>query len=643
MGQYSLVENNAHLKDENGRIHYVDAREARQWILYALARKYPYYGTVVIERGTDWDDDIKELAKYGVFLDTVLVSGEFNFEARMVILPFEALGSDHKDLEGLHRALMEYYKTLCENQIPDEELAKKSPEFLYLDGLEEYKLYREVRKLLEKEEIWKKTRLAFVDLEEYRKQQEEVLQEKLKESIDFYLKTLKPEEIYQVGRDDPLIKYWMNTSGEMAEAKFHTLLELYEQIISMPQTHFYFLFLDKIDTMVFAAFAAAFITHGKKLLVHISSQSRIYEQYILQFSRLDFGTIEQRLYRLQTLGNLSAGPDVYTLRTCITASGNPSLGLLKNTYIDLKFKVVDMETLTGLVGKKDGKYIYRVDPDDFDSCGKIYTEEDFDFGEVDEEGDPKYSLQPVTKALGIPKILDGKQKPGSDYVEYMYRVLRLIDQYVCTYTHFTTLRDAIVVQGPNKSYIGVGSLESKFEGDLLSLGKDESYIIEDMELPAEMYDVRLIFNWSKEYLSRLQKAYASKYDGKDLAGFKLSYGTLPKLNRDEIYMCLYWACQHEIGNLNKKVDLDWTQLMMANTFNYWVSKYLFPVMFETLKVFKPYGFREFSADKSPLNIFGGFNYRYDKRAMLFVQVYQEAFKAFPGSVRRLDDGSGLSD
>lgn len=107
-------------------------------------------------------------------------------------------------------------------------------------------------------------------------------------------------------------------------------------------------------------------------------------------------------------------------------------------------------------------------------------------------------------------------------------------------------------------------------------------------------------------------------------------------------MCLYWSCNDEQGSLKVDVGVNWCEMMLANAFNYRVSKYLYPKMFNDLKVFKPFGFRDFAASDSPLNIFGGFNYQYNSSRQSYeVKVFQEAFKTFPGAVRRIEDGANV--
>lgn len=630
MENYSLESEHGYMIDRQGGVHYIDGMLTENLILYSLTREYPFYSTITIESGTQYDDVLSTMSVYGVFLDNAAIARDFNFESRIVIVPFDAINIEDV-ASSLSKYLIEFYSRLCNDSIDIQELSTKRPKYIYFDGLTDYLVYRKIQsELLSQpmEKRWNQCILMFVDKVAYQKNVELIHSEQLLQSSKFFLKTVNQEDIYYFRRDDPLISPWCQTRDIEPLVKFNRLINTYKELIQKKETYFVFTFAEGLDNTLMAAFAAAFITHGKKSIMHVYAQDHAYEEYIFQFSTFDFGSIEQRISRLRSIGVENA------IRVGMSKSKIPEMCVIRDIDYEFTYKVVELPKLLSLLKDTSRGYIYCTDADDFDSCGKVY-QDCFDLYATDEDGEPLYSLQPVLETLGIPYVGYTQSPDYAKYTEFLYRVLRLVDQFVTDYNHFTTLRDLIVIQGPETSYIGVGKLNYQFRGDILSLGKTSQHILKNVPLPTELYDHRVMYDFGPDQIRALSQAYLRNFKPEELQGFTPMMLEVEPLDEDEVIMALYWACNDELAKLNRDYGISLFELLLANTFNYRVHKYLYPKMFT--KGFKPFGFREFESNKSPLNIFGGFQYQISAQHSAYVRVYQEAFRTFPGRVRRVKD------
>lgn len=654
LDNYSLNEEHAYAIDAQGAIHFVDARNTEQLILYALTLRYPGFFTIVIDSGTMCDDVLAGMQVFGVFLDSAHITRENNYDSRLVIVPYAVFGPppfNSASFERLQIYLLAYYHEMRRGlTMPsDEELCNNRPLYLYFDGLTDYLEYRQISQAFGKQHIstkWNQSAVVFIDTASYEANRAQIMRESLFRSIDFFLKDVPEDNVYHVESGDPILKHWTSSKREVPTTRFAHALETYRQICAIEEEYIVFTNMEILDNLIFASFAAAFITHGKKMIAHLPSQNATYEKYIFRFNEFEFGSLEQRISRLHQIGVENS------VRVSMSSSDIQQLSVLRSVDYQFTYKVVELSKLLSLIDTSSGEPTYKTDADDFDSCGPIYSD-CFDMGAVDNEGYALYSLVPILEALDIPFIQHIKAptpgEPTPEHyttLEYLNRVLRLVDQYVCNYSQYTTFRNLIIIQGPETSYIGVGNLEYLYRGDTMSLGSTDQYILQNVALPTQMYDHRIIFDFDEVGFKRILNAYNKHYYGNLPEGFAIQLAEVDPLTEQEIMMCLYWACDDEQCTVKFSADVGthWCDMMLANSLNYRVYKYMYPIMFDKMKIFKPFGFRDFAVNDSPLNMFGGFNHSYDtSRQTYYVPIFQEAFRTFPGVVRRMENGEDIQD
>ena len=637
MGKYTLIPEHGYCK-EGDTIHYVELNTP-QGILYVLTKEYPNYVSITIPDADIWRSQLLQLKNYGVYTVQNVVAHRYNFSDRLIIIPLSIIHSALSNPESLKDYVIQHYQNINKS-IADK--MERAPSYIYVDGLNDYEEYKKLRTWLKEEsgEFFQNSIIYFADYAQYKKFAEaEELSNVLSLVADF-IESIPKDQKYEIRSDNEWIQDWVITK-DLYSTQFMLLRKLYQHIISIKEPYIVYYSRQSLHPQALAAFALAFITHGKKLIIADAGMLSAYENFIMKFCGFQFGTIEDRIDRFHELAVINS------IRVFISHDGGHNLCVVRDADFSLKYQVVRLDKLLNLIREKDGKVIYKVDADEFDSCGEIY-DTCFDFSLEDEDGEALYSIVDPITVLGLENCMDegvpdsslkteGTQE-GRIGVNTLYKVFRLIDQYIYGYTKFTTLRDCITIQGPeNELYIGRAELSYQLYGDIISVGEKDGHIVPGAKLPNDMCDHSIIYDFDAEKVNMITTAYATKYFEPLPEDFEIYLAPIEVLTERQQMMALYWACKDVTQKVYmncEEVGLNVFDRGMANSTNYQMYQHMYPFLWRNLR---PYGFRDFTYNESPLNIYGGFRYsKSDNRSdMETVKLYLEAFKQFPGKFQRV--------
>lgn len=545
-----------------------------------------------------------ELKTYGIYLEDA-ASMLHDFKSTLVILNTRDVSS----ADMLCLAL----KTKLANLLPmdaKETLDSISPEFLYIEGITDYKHYRELSARLNR--FGCTSILLYVDSASYVQQIDQIKHEQM---VSAYMKMLGNQKYLSFTEQSPWVQ---QLSDRLGVPTFDTVKRAYEYIINLPENLFI------IDSMSFPAaaievLALAYCTHHKQSIFNYAFADAVYNAWCKKFFARDFAYLDSRIKAIS---------EQYIPEIVSVHLGSPSSSIIRCNYLQLNlaFKLADADDLLSFLKVTDDDVLIAIESDVKHTPVKIYNQRQLDLDATfikDGLETYRYDYDNIISFLE-------RRHPNLTLRQtehFIYSLLRLMEQLMESYSTIHTIYDILVVEDleTGKHLIGLGSMDPEVNCDIIQMGSI-CCVIPDKILKPSFLDIYSIFD-----LTNLLPNIKRAYEDSNMQPPKLKVSKYILDKQYLVDMAIYHiATGYEQESTQYKnitgIDARPIDLRVADNRNILLAREFLPFASQYIQ---SYGLRLLKPETAPITIYGGINEEFADKSTGRVSLYVDALKHLP--------------
>lgn len=546
-----------------------------------------------------------ELKEYGIYMgDTPNILHDFR--ATLVILNVSEL----ETVDALCLAIKSRLALTIPASIV-ETVESISPEFIYIEDIQDYKQYRELSARLSK--FGCASILLYVDTVSYSEQIEQI---KHAELVENFISRLGEQKFVTFTENSDWVKSIFDRLGTPT---FATVKAAYQYIIGLEDDLF---IIDSftIPDPAIAVLALAFCTHRKRSVFKYAYANFAYNEMCRKFFSFDFTYIDIAInyLRMQYIpGTFSIYLDGHT----------SSLIHCNDLKLNIQYKLADADSLLSFIKPVANDEVYlAIESDVRDTPVEILTNRQIDIEETFEQYGEYYNRYEFVNIIDYIKSLypDMSMKARENYI---YELLRLMEQLLYSYSKIYTIRDILIAHDliQDKFYIGLATMSPKVECDIVQLGTICG-VIQNKVVEPRYLNVESVFDFGN-IVPAIKQAYqdsglaltsfvATNYYIEDQRLIDMAiYNTVTSVNQESTQYSRI-----------KDSQADGIDFRTVDTRNLTLAREFLPF---AMQYIQSYGMRILRPYQAPLTIYGGVNEEYAETSTGRVNLYVDAMKHLP--------------